>query len=489
MRVDTLHCGHAATATALVEKQRSTTYAELEHLVAATAGGFVRQGVARGDRVAIWLNKTTENVAAMLGVMRAGGVAIPVNPVLKAPQIEHILADSGARLLLTNAARRDTLATGVGVLTIEQDWPALSGGEADAVPCAADDLAAILYTSGSTGRPKGVMLSHRNLCLGAESVAHYLEIGAADRTLCVLPLSFDYGLNQVLTALRQGATAILFDYLLPRDVVRAVALHKATGLAGVPPLWMQLAEVDWPISARQSLRYITNSGGRVPAALSRRLCALLPDTRLFLMYGLTEAFRSTYLDPDLVGSYPDSIGKAIPFAEVRVLRPDGSEAADGEAGELVHSGPLVAKGYWNDAARTAERFRMGARGVEVWSGDTVRRDADGLFYFIGRDDDMIKTSGNRVSPTEVEEALFETGAVSAAAVFGQPDERLGQIIVAVCSPAGRLSSVEAEALVRAQLVRVVPSYMLPRAYYWMHELPRNVNGKIDRAEIRQIICA
>ena len=497
VRVDELHLGHPADAAAFVERERETSFAEFERQVAAVAAGLQRRGIIAGDRVAVWLNKTTEDVVALIAAMRAGAIAIPVNPVLKSAQVEYIIADSGAALLLTNEARRQALAQdqaelgGCAVLTVEADWDALTGeGSGTSVPRAASDLAAILYTSGSTGRPKGVMLSHLNLSLGAESVAGYLAIVPGDRTLCVMPLSFDYGLNQVLTALHQGATAVLFDYLLPRDVARAVERYRITGLAGVPPLWMQLADVEWPEPARRSLRYITNTGGRMPAALSRRLRQMFPDARVFLMYGLTEAFRSTYLDPALVATHPDSIGRAIPFAEVHVIRADGSEAADGEPGELVHSGPLVAQGYWNDAERTARRFRPApacskAGGTAVWSGDTVMRDADGLLYFVGRDDEMIKTSGTRVSPTEIEEAIFGTGAAAAVAVFGVPDERLGQAVVAVASPAPGQSAEDAEALVRRELPRVVPAYMLPRDYHWLDDLPRNPNGKLDRTQLRE----
>lgn len=491
MRVDTLHLGHDGARAALIEGAHTTTYAELEALVSQMASGLAGLGVRPGDRVAVWLSKTTGNIAALLGAMRAGAVAIPVNPVLKAPQVEHIITDSGATVLLTNNARSETLRNTprtCRVLRAEKDWGVLMKGAPVAVDRAPDDLAAILYTSGSTGRPKGVMLSHANLVLGAESVSEYLGISGEDRILCVLPLAFDYGLNQVLTALKQGGTAILLDYLLPRDVVKAVVRHKATGLAGVPPLWMQLAEVEWPPEAR-GLRYITNSGGRMPAALTKRLRELLPGTKIYLMYGLTEAFRSTYLDPALVDTHPDSIGRAIPRAELHVLRADGTPAAAGEPGELVHAGPLVAKGYWNDAERTAVRFRPAPAffrhsGMAVWSGDTVVQDNEGLLYFVGRDDEMMKVSGNRVSPTEVEEAIFATGAVGVVAVFGVADERLGQAIIAVGVPAAGLAGADAEALARRELAGLVPAYMVPRHFIWETELPRNPNGKIDRAVLR-----
>ncbi len=262
------------------------------------------------------------------------------------------------------------------------------------------DPAAILYTSGSTGRPKGVVLSHRNLVVGAESVSTYLENTADDVILAALPLSFDAGLSQVTTAFAVGAHVILVNYLLPKTVVELCVKHAVTGMTCVPPLWIQLAAQRWPAEA-SGLRYFANTGGAMPLGTLRELRAIFPAARPYLMYGLTEAFRSTYLDPARSTAGPGSIGKAIPNAEVMVLRPDGTRCDPGEEGELVHRGPLVALGYWEDPERSAERFRpypvdapaWRAPEMAVWSGDTVVADEDGFLYFVGRTDDMIKTSG------------------------------------------------------------------------------------------------
>jgi acyl-CoA ligase (AMP-forming) (exosortase A-associated) len=415
---------------------------------------------------------------------------VPINPVLKHAQAAHILADSGAKLLVANRARLDSLASGdladAMPLPLEE-WR--DGGEA--LPPSSrnpDELAALLYTSGSTGRPKGVMLSHANLWLGAISVAHYLALQPADRTLCVLPLAFDYGQNQLLSAWAAGGCAIGFDYLLPRDVVRAVGRHDVTVLAGVPPLLLQLAEQDWGEAGR-SLQTLTNSGGHLPEPLVRRLRTLFPKAKLHLMYGLTEAFRSSSLDPALVDDHPDSVGAAIPFAELMVVRPDGSEAAPGEEGELVHAGPLVAHGYWNDPERTAERFRPAPSfsrlgGTAVWSGDTVVMGDDGLLRFRGRDDAMIKVSGNRISPTEIEEAALASGAVSDAAAFGMPDERLGQAIVLVAVAKGE----GAEQVLQTWFRRELPAHMLPHRIMWKLSLPVGSNGKLDRTALKAEIA-
>ncbi|HKY93978.1 MAG TPA: AMP-binding protein, partial [Kiloniellales bacterium] len=365
-----------ASAPALVADGQSFSYAELNEQVGRIAAALLKAGLAPGDRIASWMGKTRLACLLPLAAARAGLVHVPINPVLRRAQAVHILADSGARLLIVNQARLETLDGLADAKAIAlEDWR--DGDEA--LPASSHDpgtLAALFYTSGSTGLPKGVMLTHANLWLGAISVAHYLGLGPGDRTLCVLPLAFDYGQSQLLATWAAGGCSIAFDYLLPRDVVRAVGRHDVTVLAGVPPLWHQLAEADWSGGEGASLRTLTNSGGHLPLALVRKLRSLFPKARVHLMYGLTEAFRSTSLDPALVDLHPDSVGTAVPFAEVMIVRDDGSEAAPAEEGELVHAGPLVAQGYWQDAERTAERFKPAPGfsaygGTAVWSGDTV----------------------------------------------------------------------------------------------------------------------
>jgi acyl-CoA ligase (AMP-forming) (exosortase A-associated) len=426
-----------------------------------------------------------------LAAARAGLVHVPINPLLKRGQVAHILADSGAALLITGAARLATLEEGdvpVGcAFTTEESNEAMLAGEEGLAPSDADpnELVALLYTSGSTGRPKGVMLSHTNLWLGAISVAAYLHLTPEDRTLSVLPFAFDYGQNQLLSSWAAGASVIPIEFLAARDVIRAVERHEATVLAGVPPLWVQLVEAQWPIRAALALRRLTNSGGRLPASIVRRMRELFPAAEIHLMYGLTEAFRSTSLDPALVDLQPDSIGTAIPFAEILAVRADGSPTEPDEEGELVHAGPLVAQGYWNDAERSALRFRPAPPcseygGTAVWSGDRVRRDAQGLLYFVGRDDAMIKTSGNRVSPTEVEEAAIASGIAAEAVALGVPDERLGAAIALVVRPA----TPEREEELRSYLKRDLPNFMQPRHILWRSELPRGPNGKLDREGLK-----
>jgi acyl-CoA ligase (AMP-forming) (exosortase A-associated) len=483
--IDHLLLDGNAYAPALVTKSVTLTYSEAENGVGALAAALAARELTTGARVATWLPKTIEACLMPLAVPRAGLVHIPVNPMLRRGQVAHILADSGATLLLTSAERAASLGPGdvpAGCsIWLESDAVTVRSRKDHMPPSTAntDALVAILYTSGSTGRPKGVMLSHANLWLGAVSVAHYLNLTANDKTLCLLPLGFDYGQNQLFSTWKAGGSAVPFDYLMPRDVVKAVAQEEITTLAAVPPLWVQLVESDWG-QAAVTIRRVTNSGGALTPSLIGRLQTTFPNADIYPMYGLTEAFRSTYLAPDLVATLPTSMGKAIPFAEIIVVGPDGEES---DKGELVHAGPLVAQGYWQDPERTAERFKPAPAssvygGMAVWSGDTVTRDQDGLLYFVGREDEMIKSSGHRISPLEIEEAALASGMVSEAVAHGIADDRLGQAIRLV------VRGTDDEAALRSFLKAELPSYMQPRTIEWRTEMPKNANGKIDRAAIR-----
>jgi acyl-CoA ligase (AMP-forming) (exosortase A-associated) len=483
--IDHLLLDGNADAPALVTKSVTLSYSGAENAVGALAAALAAQRFDPGARVATWLPKTIESCLMPLAAARARLVHIPVNPVLRRAQIAHILADSGASLLLTSPERAASLAEGDVpdgcTLWLENEAKVTRGNAMALPPSSADptSLAAVLYTSGSTGRPKGVMLSHANLWLGAVSVAHYLDLSAEDRTLAVLPLGFDYGQNQLFSTWKAGGCVVPFDYLVPRDVLKAVVRHEITTLAAVPPLWLQLTESDWG-DAGVLIRRVTNSGGALTPALIGQMRAAFPQADIYPMYGLTEAFRSTYLPPALVAKHPMSMGRAIPFAEIMVVGADGQES---DEGELVHAGPLVAQGYWRDAARTAARFKPAPSwsvygGIAVWSGDTVRRDSDGLLYFIGREDEMIKSSGHRISPLEIEEAALASGGVSEAVAHGVPDPRLGQAIRLVARGDGN------EEQLRAFLKTELPSHMQPRVIDWRDAMPKNANGKIDRAALR-----
>ena len=490
-------------------------YESLDNQITQFAHCLLHADLAANDRVAVFLPKRFETVIALFGASRAGGVFVPVNPLLKAEQASYILKDCNVRILVTGYDRAKMLASyyeqlpdlhtvvvidGENKAALEHqhirfvDWAAFLQDNETAVmphPRIDTDMTAILYTSGSTGKPKGVVLSHRNMVTGAKSVAHYLQNTADDRLLAVLPFSFDYGLSQLTTAFHVGASVVLMDYLFPKDLINIVAKEGITGLAAVPPLWAQVATQEWPPEAKQSLRYITNSGGAMPKKILEQLRAQLPHTTPFLMYGLTEAFRSSYLPPHELDKRPDSMGKAIPNAELLVVREDGTPCAPNEPGELVHRGSLVAMGYWNDPEKTAERFKPAPNQLQqiplteiaVWSGDTVRMDEDGFLYFIGRKDDMIKTSGYRVSPSEVEEIIYSTGLVNEAAALGLPHPTLGQgILVAVTKLDDSEPDIEKILLACKQHLAM---FMVPQHIEVIEQMPKNPNGKIDRKQLAQ----
>ncbi|MCX7193027.1 MAG: acyl-CoA ligase (AMP-forming), exosortase A system-associated [Proteobacteria bacterium] len=492
---------------ALREGDNQLDYLTLAEEVTFAANLFFDGGLARRDRVAVYMDKRIATVVAMFGAAAAGGVFVPVNPLLKSGQVAHILKDCAVRILVTTPERLELLRpvlagcpdlktiviVGEQVPISAEDIACISWAERLHAPhqishrVIDSDMAAILYTSGSTGKPKGVVLSHRNLVAGAESVSQYLENRQGDRILSVLPLSFDYGLNQLTSAFYVGAGVVLMNYLFPRDVTRLVAREKITGLAAVPALWVQLAQLDWPAGVDEHLRYITNSGGAMPTHTLAALRGKLPGTRPYLMYGLTEAFRSTYLSPEELDRRPGSIGRAIPNAEIMVVRADGTPCVPGEEGELVHRGVHVALGYWNDADKTAERFKpapglpagLPIPEMAVWSGDTVRMDDEGFLYFIGRRDEMIKTSGYRVSPTEVEEVIYDTDLVVEVAAIGVAHPVLGQAVVLVIYAPGQDEAVSEKLM--AGCKQKLPVFMVPvRIVARMDALPRNPNGKIDR---------
>lgn len=505
---------------ALVQGDHLWDYARIDDASRQVAAWMSRAGLDPGARVALYLEKRFEWVAAFFGTTRAAGIAVPVNPNLKPAQVRHILDDAGATLLVTSRGRlaslqndprlHQSLSRLPHVLVVDDApesratpaagpenhvWGSITSATATNNPPLVkgteNDPALILYTSGSSGFPKGVLLSHRNIIAGTESVCEYLALQSDDHLVAALPFSFDYGLNQLLSSIRSGACCLLVNYLTPADLLRDAAQFRATGFAGVPTLWQALADETWPPQLAQSLRYLTNSGGALPRSTLERLRQQAPQARVFLMYGLTEAFRSTYLDPQALDHKPGSIGKAVPNAEVAVVRPDGWPCNPHEPGELVHRGPFVALGYWNNPEATARRFRPWplqtsqhpAPEPAVWTGDTAYYDPEGFLYFVGRADEQIKVSGYRISPTEIEACLSEQPGVAGVVALGVPDAVLGQAVAVVLETAG--AGIQIEAL-RASCRRDLPSHMQPRLWYLLDAaLPRTAHGKIDRAHIRQ----
>lgn len=468
----------------------STSYREFHQAALSYGHILINAGLEAGDRVVIYLPRGLEECFAIFGVSMAGGVFVPANAMLKAQQVGHIIRDSGAAHVISNSAMLKSLEeagvdlSGITLINCEEIDLTLDIGPI----CdrrLGEDLAAILYTSGSTGTPKGVMLSHRNLLAGARIVRTYLDITPEERILSLLPFSFDYGLNQLITSVEQGATTYIKTFRFGDDIVKAFVEYEITALAGVPTIWAILTKAS-PLFKKTPLphlRYITNSGGRVPEGTVRALREAIPQTKIYLMYGLTEAFRSTYLPPEEVDRRPTSIGKAIPECEIFIVNKDGKRAGVREAGILVHHGPTVSLGYWKRPDATAEVLRhhpfvpKDQGGVTVcYSGDLAYEDEDGFFHFVARNDAMIKSSGYRISPTEVEECLMASGAFQQVAVIGLPDSFAGEKVHAVAVANNATINV---AYILKTASQQLASYMIPRDIELVEQLPVTGNGKVD----------
>ena len=500
---------------ALVCGAERLSFNDLARKVASFAAALQAAGVRRGDRVGIYLEASVAQVISIFGISQAGAVFVPINAELFPEQVAHIVRDCGMKALITSAWRLGELHAVISSIPSLETIIASGKGAAEnghatksesfegmvekqATPlqdrAISKDLAAILYTSGSTGKPKGVMLSHANVMAGATIVSTYLGISERDRILAALPFSFDAGLNQLTTSIQQGGTIVLIKkFMFGREVVSKLLEEHITGLAGVPTVWSLLAQPSSGLHKQKlaDLRYITNTGGAMPQTVLKILRELLPTTNIILMYGLTEAFRSTYLPPEELDRRPTSMGKAIPDTEILVINENSQECKPGEVGELVHRGPTVSMGYWGNPEATAKVLRpnpltpaaLGQQEVVCYSGDLVKKDEDGFLYYVGRRDTMIKCSGHRISPTEIEEVLFQSGQVRQAAVIGIPDEVMGQVVKAfVVARDG--SQVEVPQLL-AYCGERVPRYMIPRKIDVLDELPKTTSGKVDYPALRR----
>jgi amino acid adenylation domain-containing protein len=475
----------AGNRCAIAERNAQVTYEDLRARAGRIAATLRAGGVMPGDRVAIFLERGADAAAAFFGSAACGAVTINVNETLRPRQVEHILSHSGSVAFISTAELLGRQPRPISTTATAYDVSEISGEE-EFVPVSrvGSDFAQIIYTSGSTGLPKGVILTHSNLWSGVRSVSSYVRIDADDRIASLLPFSFDYGFNQLLCAVGAGARLVVERSPLPQQIVATLREQAVTVLPCVPPLWLQLLGTStFRTTAIASVRAMTNTGGRIPTDGVRQLRAAQPQAELFLMYGLTEAFRATFLPPELVDAHPDSIGRAIPGTEIFVLRDDLTACMPGEVGELVQRGSTVAAGYWNDTETTARVFRPnplrpnGAPDSErvVFSGDLVRRDADGLLYYVGRRDRLIKSLGFRVSPDEIADVIYASGHVVEAMVGTEPDEKRGDLIVAyvVLTPEGTVEGVRR--FCRAEL----PPYLHPGRIEARSDLPRTSSGKFD----------
>ncbi|MGK0153903.1 MAG: acyl-CoA synthetase (AMP-forming)/AMP-acid ligase II [Neolewinella sp.] len=478
----------------------SCTFQVFVQQVRNAAALLLSRGVQRGDRIAVLLPRSSHEAVFLLAAMLVGGIAVPVHGKLKDDQVRHVLEDSTPRLVITSAARTVALRDAEDVLRGHQviDAAAVDLHETAATRVeVADDgahPAVLLYTSGSTGQAKGIVQTQANLLLGARVVADYLKLAPTDHLLALLSFSFDYGLNQLLSALYAGCQLTTADHLSVFELAGLLETYRPTGLAGVPSLWHEVAEglASGLLTAAhgRSLRYITNSGGALRAMDASVVRERWPQVEVFAMYGLTEAFRSAFLPPAEYDQHPESFGYAIDGVELLLVGADDGRVLPGPAtGELVHAGALVAAGYWRRPEAEAVRFRPDPRehctGTVVYSGDLVRRDEAGRHYFVSRRDRMLKVHGHRVSPDEVSQSIAGMDGVGEVCVFGLDGGAAGHHIV-LCF-AGDVDDADLLASVRRRCRARLPSYMLPTTFRVVATLPHNANGKIDEAALRAML--
>lgn len=493
--------------TALVCDNRRLSYGWIEEQSNRLAYGLVANGIERGDRVAVYLDNSAETVLSIFAILKAGAVLVLVNPASKAEKLTYLLNDSGAKALITRDDKvrragsdwRETpalefvLVAGDGLrvapaaqrLILWKDLTDTAGGLPPPAKRSIDqDIAALIYTSGTTGTPKGAIMTHFNMVAAATSVAAYLGNTPADVILNVLPLSFSYGLYQVLTGFQAGATVVLErSFTYPHAVLQRLMDERATGFAIVPTIAAVLLQMDLTDYRFPALRYLTNAGAALPSEHVKQLRRLLPHTSLYLMYGLTECKRVSYLLPDQVDRRPTSVGKPMPNVEAYIVNEEGKQLPRGEVGELVVRGANVMRGYWNLPEETDKVLKPGPVPGErvLYTGDLFRSDNEGYLYWIGRRDDMIKSRGEKISPKEVENVLYQLAAVSMAAVVGVPDPLLGQAVKAVITLKIGAHLTEAEVL--RHCARHLDDFMVPKLLEFRESMPRTAAGKIDRREI------
>ncbi|WP_084462926.1 class I adenylate-forming enzyme family protein [Hydrogenophaga sp. PBC] len=491
-------CREQPGKTAVVVGERRVSYGELIAQVHGIAVAMHDAGITRGDRVVLLLDSSVDYVAALHAVGHLGAVAVPLGPQTKAAKLTHVLNDTGARALLTQA----TLSSVWGAASHGASlcvwvrgeapspalaWPSPSNHATDLPgPTSAGDLATLIYTSGTTGQPKGVMLSHANMLAAWRSVQAYLQLRPQDVIGLALPPSFSYGLYHVVMGLGIGATLVLENTAaFPAKLVQRLASERVTVFPGVPMLWASLLALDLSAHDLSALRLITNAAAALPAAHTALLRARLPQAQLLLMYGLTECKRASYLPHEEVDSRPESVGRGLPFQEHWLVDEHGQRLPDQgcATGELVVSGAHVSAGYWNAAPGVATRISPGPRPGEhtLRTGDVFRRDEHGWLYCVGRTDDMFKSRGEKVYPLEVEHAICELPGVLEAAVAPMPDERLGLAVKAHVrlKPGATLAEREVIRHCQARL----ESWMVPKAVVFVDQLPQTESGKLRRRDL------
>jgi long-chain acyl-CoA synthetase len=494
------------TAVALVDPQRQTSYADLNALANRFANVLRAEGVRRGDRVVLAIDNSVELAAAYFGVLKAGGVAVPLPVGRRNDRLGKAIADCQPKVCLIDAATAadpvasEDFATS-SVLVLGTRGPLTAGAMRSVEPmlaAASDapvpvrgidvDLALIIYTSGSTGDPRGVMLTHRNLVANTRSIVQYLQLTARDRVMCVLPFHYVYGLSLLNTHIAVGGSLVIDNrFAFPNVVLGSMQAHGVTGMAGVPSTFaLLLHRSALETTHLPHLRYVTQAGGAMPASRVAEWLERGPKVPFYVMYGATEASaRLTYLEPSELPERAGSIGRAIPNVEIVIMREDGTRAATGETGELVARGSNIARGYWNDPAESAARFDS----VGYHTGDLGFVDEEGFLYLVGRRHDMIKVGANRVGSKEIEDMICEFPGVHEVAVLGAPHDLLGEAPVAFLSLRDAAASLDHDALMAFLRARL-PAYKMPVRLVVRPELPKIAGvGKIDKVSLRAQVAA
>jgi long-chain acyl-CoA synthetase len=491
--------------TALVSGRRRLTFEEIDSEANRLARALRDAGVAYGDRVVVLLDNSPEAVVSIFGILKGDAVFVALNPTIKAEKLAYILANCRASALVTSAGRLgaveraisgasslrsvivfgDAASLPAGPCAVER-WNDIRGGFSSERPprAAIDiDLASLIYTSGTTGNPKGVMLTHRNMVSASTSITTYLENTERDSILSVLPLSFDYGLYQVLMAAQFGGTVVLEkSFLYPYEVINTLKRERATGFPIVPTISAMLLQLEELKNERfDDLRYITNTAAALPVAHIRGLRKIFPGAKIYSMYGLTECKRVSYLPPEEIDRRPTSVGKGMPNEQVYLVDEDNRVITEpGAVGELVVRGANVMQGYWELPEETSRVLKPGRFPWErvLHTGDLFRADEEGFLYFVSRKDDIIKSRGEKVSPKEVENVIYEHPDVLEAAVIGVPDEVLGEAIKACIVLKEGAAATEKEIV--AHCMRHLEDFMVPKVIVFMQSLPKTASGKITK---------
>jgi amino acid adenylation domain-containing protein len=483
------------------------TYSEIDSAANRLAHALAGRGVGYGDRVGILLDNTAEAVISIWGALKADAVFFVINPTTKANKITYILNNCRAAALITHGEKWQTVREAIdrtpslkAVLLTGKVKPDIPNGtvpplfgwneELEAQNETAPerktidiDLAALIYTSGTTGHPKGVMLTHRNIVSASTSITTYLENTEDDIILNVLPLSFDYGLYQVLMAAQFGGTVILErSFAYPYAIIDRLRKEQATGFPIVPTISAIILQMkDLRKERFPHLRYLTNTAAALPVSHIEGLKQLFPGVQIYSMYGLTECKRVSYLPPAEIDRRPTSVGRGMPNEQVYLVdEQDLIITEPGVIGELVVRGANVMKGYWELPEETAEMLKPGRFPWEqvLYTGDLFRMDGDGYLYFVARKDDIIKSRGEKVSPKEVENALYSLDDVLEAAVIGVLDDVLGEAIKAYVVL--KEGSTLTEKKILAHCSRNLEDFMVPKTVELRDTLPKTSSGKITK---------